>query len=114
MKNLARIPSLFLFVSLLAGCSLFGIEKPETFPQRLAYAYSTQTAVAQEIAAKTRSGVLSSADNQRFVAIIEDAKAVADGARDAMRGGDTATAEGKLRLAQNILVEVDQFLRSRE
>jgi hypothetical protein len=98
-------------IPLLAACALFGVEKPVTFNERLGYVYGTQIAVAQEIANKTRTGVISSDDNARYVSIIENAKLVADGARDAMQGGDTTTAEGKLRLAQNILVEVDEFVR---
>ena len=106
-----KLYSVPFVVLLLAACTLFGVEKPETFNQRIAYVYGTQIAVAQQIADKTRSGVISPDDNERYVSIVEDAKAVADGARDAMQVGDTETAEGKLRLAQNILVQVDEFLR---
>jgi hypothetical protein len=99
------------FIPLLAACALFGVERPVTFNERLGYTYGMQIAVAQQVADKTRTGVISSDDNARYVEILENAKLVADGARDAMQGGDTTTAEGKLRLAQNILVEVDEFVR---
>lgn len=111
--RLLKIPAIAALLYLLAGCALLGVEKPETFNERIAYTYGTQLSVVQQIADKTRTGVISPEDNDRYVSIAEDAKAIADGARDAMQTGDTATAEGKLRLAQNILIEVDEFIRSR-
>jgi hypothetical protein len=113
MKYALRL-SLPLAVMLLAACSLFNVEKPDTFNQRLAYVYGTEQAVAQQIAEKTRAGVISSDDNKRFVAMVENAKQVADGARAAMSGGDTSTAEGKLLLAKNVLTEVDAYVRSKK
>ena len=113
MKAL-KLPFVTALFLLIAACQLFGVEKPETFNQRLAYVYGTQTAVAQQIAEKTRAGLLGSEDNARFLRMVEDSKQIADGARTAMAGGDTSTAEGKLLLARNILVEVDAYVRSKK
>lgn len=113
MKAL-KLPFVSALLILLTACALLGVEKAQTFNQSLAYVYGTQTAVAQQLAEKTRSGLISSDDNSRFVRLVEESKQIADGARSAMQDGDTSTAEGKLNLARSILVEVDAYVRGRK
>lgn len=112
MRNL-KLPALSLLFALLAGCALFGLESPNTWNERLSYAYTLETGAANAIEAQSNSGQLTRDDANKLVDIVQNAKALTDGARDAMRGGDATTAEGKLRLARSILVEINEYLGER-
>jgi hypothetical protein len=108
-----KIPSLFLFVALLSSCALFNLESPNTWNERLAYVYTLESGAANAIKTQADSGQLSRADANKLVDIVQNAKDITDGARDAMRGGDSTTAEGKLRLARSVLSEVNEYLGER-
>lgn len=105
-----KLPAIGLFFALLAGCALFNFASPNTWNERLAYAYSLETGAANAITAQAESGQLTRNEANDLVDIVANAKSLTDGARDAMRGGDTTTAEGKLRLARSILIEINDYL----
>lgn len=108
-----RIP-IVLALALLAGCALFQLESPNTWNERLAYAYTLQTGAANAIEDRADSGQMTREEANDLVDIVQNANALTDGARDAMRGGDTMTAEGRLRLARSILTEINEYLGVRE
>lgn len=112
MKHL-KFSSLFL-LSLLASCALFNLESPNTWNERLAYTYTLESGAANAVKTQEASGQLSKEDANKLLDIVENAKLIADGARDSMRGGDSTTAEGKLRLARSVLAEVNDYLGSKK
>jgi hypothetical protein len=105
-----RIPIVLALAMLAASCALFNLESPNTWNERLAYTYTLESGAANAIKVQADSGQLSRNDANGLVDIVQNAKDITDGARDAMRGGDPTTAEGKLRLARSVLAEVNEYL----
>lgn len=103
MKHL-RIHSLFLF-ALLAGCALLGIEKPQSFDERLAYGVSVNTAVRDSADADLNAGRMSSADARDVLAKTDKAREYLDSAREV---GDTGIGRGRLTLAVAILTQLQR------
>lgn len=112
--NAVRIPIVFAMALLMGACTLFNLESPNTWNERLAYTYTLQSGAANAIKTQADSGQLTRDDATKLVDIVENSKDITDGARDAMRGGNSSTAEGKLRLARSILTEINEYLGERE
>jgi hypothetical protein len=93
---------------LLTACAAMGIIKPESFDERLAAAYSLNTAIREGANASLNSGALSSAEAQEVLEETRNARSVLDGIRG-LASTDPATAEGRLKLMEGLL----QRLRSR-
>lgn len=66
---------------LLAACALTACTT-QSFDQRLATAYASNTAVRTTAAAAVNAGQLSSADGQRVLEITDQARAILDDAAD--------------------------------
>lgn len=96
---------------LVAGCAAFAA--PKSFDQKLAYAYSTHTAIVQAATSSLSAGTLSVSDAEAVQKLATQSRAVLDSAKLAAGTGDVTTAEGQLALAVNILTQLQDFLRTR-
>lgn len=101
-------------VLLLAGCAALGITQPQTFEQKLAYAYGTHSAVQQGATQALADKTLSSTDAMQVLKLADESRALLDAARAAAKIGDPTTANGKLVLATQILVQLQTYLRSKQ
>lgn len=109
MRKLALIPLLFL----LTACASLGLAPASTFEERLAYAVSQNAAVRTAAAVSLERNEIALADAQRVLKITDEVRTALDAAKLASGLGDTSTAEGRLQLATAILIELQNYLRSR-
>lgn len=104
----------YAFVLLLiTGCAQLGLTQPQTFEEKLAYAYGTHTAVLQSAAAGVNGKTLSSADGSQVLKLADESRSILDAARIANKAGDINTANGKLLLATSILTQLQAYLQAR-
>lgn len=109
MRKLAIVPLLFL----LTACASLGLAPASTFEERLAYAVSQNAAVRNAAAASLERNEIALEDAQRVLKITDEVRTALDAARLASGAGDPSTAEGRLQLATAILIELQNYLRSR-
>jgi hypothetical protein len=102
------------FFLLIAGCAALGLAPAQTFEQKLAYGYGTYTAVQQAATQALADHVLSSADGGQVLKLADESRTLLDGARAANKVGDLTTANGKLALATQVLVQLQTYLRSKQ
>lgn len=100
-----------LLLVLLTACASMGLVTPQSFDERLSYAYDQHTAALQSITTAVNAKEMSGKDGQAVLAIADNARLLLDAARVATTSGDTATAEGRLLLATNVLRELTSYLR---
>lgn len=105
--------TLMLTLAVLAACGTGGIEKPQSFEQQLAYAYSTHTAVLEAAANAVELDQLSIEDAQQVLRLSDESRVLLDASRAALGVGDVTTAQGQLTLATNILTQLKAYLNSR-
>lgn len=103
------LPVFTLLATMLAGCGLFGLQAPESFNERLAYATSTTSAVYDSIAVATRAGDISPDDAEDLIEITDRARDLLISARRIQDAGETAEASRQLALALAIVTEVQRF-----
>lgn len=105
------LPALALLVvaSLLAGCSALGLQSPESFNERLAYATATTSAVYDSIAQATRAGDIAPDDAEDLIEIADRARDLLISARAIRDAGQEAEASRQLALALAIVTEVQRF-----
>lgn len=109
MRKLAIIPLLLI----LTACASLGLAPASSFEERLAYAVSQNAAVRETAAVSVERNELSVDDARRVLTITDEVRTTLDAARLAAGAGDVSTAEGRLRLATSILVNLQTYLRSR-
>lgn len=115
MKHLRHFQHAFLALALLAmaGCSYFGVPKPETLKERLVYAHSTVNAVVATTTNALNAGALHSSDGEQVRKLAGEARTVLQAAEVALGAGDIETAEGRLNLARGILAQLQSYLASK-
>lgn len=104
----------FFLVLFILGCASLGLEQPTSLDQRLAYAYSTHTAVLRAATDSLNAHEISSDDAQHVSDIAAQSRLVLDSARAAFNAGDMQTAEGRLLMATGILQQLQDYLRAKE
>lgn len=95
----------------LAACAQVGLQPAQSFEQRLAYAYATNTAVREASTAALTAGEISADDMAHVLALNDQARALLDAARIASGAGDLGTAEARLTLATSVLTQLQTYLR---
>lgn len=110
MRKLAIVPFLLI---LTAACASLGLAPATSFDQRLAYAVSQNAAVRNAAAVSLERQEIALEDAQRVLKITDEIRTGLDAARLANDAGDPSTAEGRLQLATAILVNLQNYLRSR-
>jgi len=98
---------------LLTACAALGLAPASSFEERLAYAVSQNAAVRNAAAASLERQEIALEDAQRVLKITDEVRTALDAARLASGVGDVSTAEARLQLASAILIELQNYLRSR-
>mgnify|MGYP001587211527 CR=1 FL=1 len=105
--------SIFPLLLMLSACASLGLVTPQSFDERLSYAYDQHTAALQSITTGVTFKDLTGKDGMTVLAIADNARLLLDSARIATQSGDVTTAEGRLVLATNVLRELNDYLRDR-
>jgi hypothetical protein len=105
--------SLYIALLLIAGCAQLGLQLPQTFDQKLAYAYGTHTAVQKAAAASLNAKEITSDEAKQVLKLSDESRMLLDAAAAASAGGDISSADGKLLLATSILTQLQSYLRSK-
>ena len=98
---------LVAILAALAGCP--SLPAPESFDQRLAYAYGVYTAVVNTAAAGVETGALSVDEGQSLLELSDQARILLDAARVV----EGARGEDQLTLALAVLTEAQAYLNRR-
>lgn len=98
--KLAIVPLLLI----LSACA--------TFDQRLNTAYQVHTATTRSVTSALNASLISSDDALAFREIAVNSRLVLDSAR-AVKDTDVESAEGKLQLANDILLQLQRYLIER-
>lgn len=101
-------------LSLAVGCAQFGLAPAKSFDQQVGYAYATVASVRQSAANMLEAGQLKVADAQQVQTLADQARSGLDLARQANASGDTQTAFSRLQLANNVLLQIQQYLQTRQ
>lgn len=86
---------------LLAGCA--------SFEKSLAYAYATNTAIAEATTEALAAGEISADEARDVAAILRCARTVTESAERIAATGSEAEAQGELAVALAVLAEVQSF-----
>ena len=97
----------------LALSSCTTMLEPQGFEQRLAYAYSTHTAVMQAATSSVDADDLTLEQAQAVMRLADDSKVLLDAARVAAVGNDLTNAERQLVLATDLLNRLREHLRAK-
>ncbi len=102
--------SLGLLCALLTACASLGLAPAKSLSERLAYGYSTLSAVQYAAANATTAGEISPSDAEDVLKLADQARVMLDGAK-ALLATDPEGAATKLNLAVTILKELQGHLR---
>lgn len=104
---------LFLVLLLLVGCSSMGLVEPQSFDERLAYAYATNTAIREASTSALNAHTITSDDMIYVMGVNNQLRLALDAAKDAASGGDVQTAEGRLLMVTKALTALQTYMRSK-
>ena len=96
----------------LAACAQLGLAPAQTFDQKLAYAYGSNTAALEAATSSLNAGTIKSADMENVIQLHGQVKTLLDAAKTTAAAGDMTTAQSKLALALTSLTELQSYLRS--
>lgn len=113
MQHARHYLSLLILAFVLAACQQLGLAEPQTFDERLAYAYSNNAAIRKSAADALTAKTITASDAKQVLTTTDTAREALDQARGFQQAGDTSTALGKLQLATSLLSTVQTFLQSR-
>lgn len=111
VHSFGAVTAFYVAFLVLAGCASLGLEAPQSFDERLAYAVTQNAAARQAAANALDAGDIQLADAQYVLKSTDSARELLDAAKVASGGGDIQTAEGRLSLATNVLTELQAYLR---
>jgi hypothetical protein len=104
--------ALGLLCALLSACASLGLAPAKSLSDRLAYGYSTLSAVQFAAANATNAGELSATDAEAVLKLADQSHVLLDGAKTLLPT-DPDGAATKLDLAVAILAELQNQLRKR-
>lgn len=107
-----KLRKYYLLLLFIAGCASFGLEAPQSFGDRLAYAEGLNTGLRDASTDALNNHEITSRDMEHVIAVNTQAKTLLASARLLM-GTDLQTAEGKLLAATKLLTELQTYLRAR-
>lgn len=110
-----RIPlhtAAWTLMVVLAGCASLGLVTPKSFDERLAAAYTANTAVRDAAANSFEGGALKTEDASYALEQTRDNRKLLDATRSLANQGDLATAEGRLTLVVTSLTALRAYLQS--
>ena len=98
---------------LMSACAGLGLATPQTFDERLAFAYATHTGVQNAAANALSVAAIDFQDGGRILELADQSRAVLDSAKLIHDIGDTAEAHDRLTLAIAILQQAQIYLDKR-
>lgn len=96
---------------LISGCATLAV--PQTFDQRLAYAYGALTAVRDTGTMLIERGRIGPEDGVHILRATDEMRFLLDAARD-VYPTDPLTAENKLKFVNGVLMQLEAFLKEKE
>ena len=96
---------------LIAGCATLAV--PQTFDQRLAYAYGALTAVRDTGTMLIQRERIGLADGVQFLHATDEMRMLLDMARN-VHPTDPLTAENQLKFVNGVLMQLEAFLKEKE
>lgn len=113
----ARKFSVMVFAALVIltgcnGCTQLGLSPAKSFNDRVGYAVATHTAVLNATTAALNAKAITSDDARAVAKLADESRALIDAARAAEAGADIETANGRLILATNILIQLQTYLNT--
>jgi hypothetical protein len=97
----------------VSGCQAIGLQQPQSFGERYAYALGQTTALRQAATDGLKAGALKAEDAEYVLTVTDRSRALLDAARGAFVAGDVQTAEGRLSLTVQVLTQLQAYLRSK-
>jgi len=107
----ARYAPFYALLLILAGCATLGFEQPQSLPDRIAYVTSGADAVVVSTTNALNAHVISSSDAQ-FVSTTGKQLSLLVNA--ASTDPDPTSAEGRLKLAESVLRQLQAYLASKQ
>jgi len=111
--NHARTYLSLLAMLLIVGCETLGIAKPETFKEKLAVGYTTNTAIRQAATKLLEAKKITADEGAQVLAQTDNARVGLDIARSLEKANPTA-ADAKLTSIRTALTALQTYLASRE
>ncbi len=108
-KLLALAPLLFL----IAACAQLGLEAPQSFDERLAYAVAQNAGTRSAAAMALDAGRIGKKDAEAVLELTSNVRVLLDAAKLASSTGDVTVAEDRLVLALSLLQSLQVFLNER-
>jgi hypothetical protein len=106
-----RFLMLLPLLAILAACQSLGIPQPQTFQEKVDYAYGIHAAVLETEAAGLESRQITDAEGLQVLKIADGAQSLLDSAT-AVAATNPTGANAKLAAATKTLLELQQLLRS--
>lgn len=100
-------------VLIVAACSTLGLPTPTTFNQKLAVAYSADTAVLQDTDTLKVAGKITAKDAQNIESQADNIKAALDIARE-VYATDQATGNNKLAATVTALTALQNYITAQK
>lgn len=105
MKKLSVLFVLWFIV----GCAQLGLTQPQSFDQKLAFAYGTHTALLNATASALNAHQIKPDDAKQVLHLADESRALLDAAK---LTGDPREAASKLALAAVVLANLQTYLNS--
>jgi hypothetical protein len=95
---------------ILSACQTLGLETPESFSDRVAYAYANADGAVRATTNALNAQTISSTDAKYVRDAAVSSRALVDAAMNAHGAGDVSTAEGRLALAEGVLKQLQTYV----
>lgn len=112
MRLIHRYAALGLLCAVLSACTSLGLTPAKSLSDRIAYGYSTLSAVQFAAANATNAGELSASDAEAVLKLADQSRVLLDGAK-ALLASDPKAAATKLDLAVAVLTQIQNYLRAK-
>lgn len=99
------------FALALLACAQLGLEQPQTFAERAAYIHSTINGVITATTDSLNAGAIKSSDAEYVRDTAVRTRTILEAAETAYGAGDITTADSRLALAENVLRQLQGYLR---
>lgn len=113
MNYIKQFRTLLAVVVLVGMVACASLATPDTFSQRLAYAYGSLAAVRQSTADLVIAKRVTAAEGSTVLEKTDATRVVLDAARSAYADKDVSTAESRLATAQQFLTTLQDWLKSK-
>lgn len=102
-----------LALPVMHGCTALGLQQPESFDQRYAYALSQTSALRLAATEALQLHQITSADAEYVLKVTDQSRALLDRAREAYQFGDQLKGKSQLEVATSVMLELQRYLNLR-